>query len=154
MYPTCLTASRGSVSTGETWTTCGGLGVRSAGPPCTQKFTYNLPVCVLSHFSQIQFCDPMGCSPPGSSVHGILQAGILEWVAFPPSRGSSWPRDRTHISYISRIGRHILYHWSHLGRPHVTFSWPFISVVPQYPWFCNPDLTNPISWSTVVFTVG
>ena len=36
-------------------------------------------------------CDPMGCSPPGSSVHGILQASILEWVAMPSSRGSSWP---------------------------------------------------------------
>ena len=34
-------------------------------------------------------CDPMGCSPTGSSVHGILQARILEWVAFPFSRGSS-----------------------------------------------------------------
>ena len=43
-------------------------------------------------------CDPMDCSPPGSSVHGILQARILEWVAMPSSRGSSRPRDRTCIS--------------------------------------------------------
>ena len=43
-------------------------------------------------------CDPMDCSPPGSSVHGILQARILEWVAISFSRGSSRPRDRTHIS--------------------------------------------------------
>ena len=43
----------------------------------------------------------MGCSPPGSSVHEILQARILEWVAVPFSRGSSWPRDRTHISCIA-----------------------------------------------------
>ena len=40
-------------------------------------------------------CDPMDCSPPGSSVHGILQARTLEWVAFPFSHGSSRPRDRT-----------------------------------------------------------
>ena len=40
-------------------------------------------------------CDPMDCSPPGSFVHGILQARILEWVAMPSSRGSSQPRDRT-----------------------------------------------------------
>ena len=40
-------------------------------------------------------CDPMDCSPPGSSVHGILQARILEWVAIPFSRGSSWPRSPT-----------------------------------------------------------
>ena len=47
------------------------------------------------------------CSPPGSSVHGILQARILEWVAISFSRGSSWPRDRTCISYITCIGRRI-----------------------------------------------
>ena len=40
-------------------------------------------------------CDPLDCSPPGSSVHGILQARILEWVAMPSSRGSSQPRDGT-----------------------------------------------------------
>ena len=43
-------------------------------------------------------CNPMDCSPPGFSVHGILQARILEWVAVPSSRETSQPRDRTHIS--------------------------------------------------------
>ena len=43
-------------------------------------------------------CDPMDYSPPGSSVHGILQTRILEWVAIPSSRGSSWPRDRIWVS--------------------------------------------------------
>ena len=43
-------------------------------------------------------CDPMDCSPPGSSVHGILWARILQWVALPSSSRSSWPRDRTHVS--------------------------------------------------------
>ena len=47
-------------------------------------------------------CDPMDYSPPGSSVHGILQARILEWVAMPFSRGSS-PKDRTWVS--SNAGR-------------------------------------------------
>ena len=42
--------------------------------------------------------DPMDCSPPGTSVHGSLQARILEWVAMPSSRGSSQPRDQTQIS--------------------------------------------------------
>ena len=46
-------------------------------------------------------CDPMDCSPPGSSVHGILQARRLEWVAMPSSRGSSQPRDRTQVSRIA-----------------------------------------------------
>ena len=53
--------------------------------------------------------DPMNCSPPGSSVHGILQARILEWVALPSSRGSPQPRDQTCVSYVSRIGRQVLY---------------------------------------------
>ena len=46
-------------------------------------------------------CDSMDCSPPGSSVHGMLQAGILEWVAISFSRGSSQPRDRTQVSHIA-----------------------------------------------------
>ena len=45
-------------------------------------------------------CNPMDCSPPGSSTHGILQARTLEWVAMPSSRGSSRPRDQTEISHI------------------------------------------------------
>ena len=48
-------------------------------------------------------CDPVDCSPSGSSVHGILQARILVWVAMPSCRGSSRPRDQTHISCGSCI---------------------------------------------------
>ena len=46
-------------------------------------------------------CDPIDCSPPGSSVHGILQARTLEWIAIPFSRISSWPRNWTPVSYIA-----------------------------------------------------
>ena len=46
-------------------------------------------------------CDPMDCRPPSSSVHEILQAKILEWVAISFSRGSSWPRVQIQISYIT-----------------------------------------------------
>ena len=46
-------------------------------------------------------CDPMDCSPPGSSVHGLLQARILEWVAIPFSSGSSHPKDQTQVSHIA-----------------------------------------------------
>ena len=49
-------------------------------------------------------CDPMDCSPPGSSIHWILQARILEWVAISFSRGSSQPRDRTQVSRIAGVG--------------------------------------------------
>ena len=52
---------------------------------------------------------PMDCSPPGSTVHGMLQARILEWVAMLSSRGSSQPRDQTHMFYVSCTGRWVLY---------------------------------------------
>ena len=60
-------------------------------------------VCVLSCFSRVWLCDPMDCSPPGSSAHGILQARILEWAAMASSKGPSWPRGWTHISYVSCV---------------------------------------------------
>ena len=62
---------------------------------------------------------PLDCSIPGSSVHGILQARILEWVAMPSSRGSSQSRDRTFASYVSGTGRQVLYHQHPLGSPNI-----------------------------------
>ena len=56
---------------------------------------------VLVALSCLTLCGPMNCSPPGSSVHGIFQAGILEWIAIPFSSGSSWPRDWTRVSCIA-----------------------------------------------------
>ena len=61
------------------------------------KFCY-LKVKLLSH---VQLCDPMDCSLPGFSIHGIFQARVLEWVAISFSRGSSWPRDQTQVSCIA-----------------------------------------------------
>ena len=70
-------------------------------------------VCVCT--KSLQVCptlfDSMNCSPPDSFVHGILQAKILKLVAISFSRGFSWPRDQTHISWVSCIGRWILYHF-------------------------------------------
>ena len=95
---------------------------------CSQKGAMNvhllLPtpqkchVWVLSHVQL--FATPMDCRPPGSSVHGISQARVLEWVVIPFFRGSSQPQDQTHVSWI---GRQILYHWAtweahKLGRYH------------------------------------
>ena len=54
-------------------------------------------------------CGPMDCSRPGSSVHGILQARIVECIVMLSSRGSSPPRDGTHVSYISCIGRQVFF---------------------------------------------
>ena len=86
--------------------------------------------CLFSNFKSesevAQSCptlgDPRDCSPPGSSVHGIFQARILEWVAISFSRGSSWPRDRTQVS---RHCRQMLYLLSHQGSPLVTLSFAY-----------------------------
>ena len=58
-------------------------------------------VCGFSHLSTVQLCEPMHYSPLGSSVHGILQARILEWVAMPSSRASSRPGDQIQVSCIT-----------------------------------------------------
>ena len=60
----------------------------------------DLHVSVSCSVMSVALCDPMTHSPPGSSVHGILQTKIVEWVAIPSSRGSSWPRDWTQVSCI------------------------------------------------------
>ena len=59
------------------------------------------PVWVKVAQSRLTLCDPMDCSPPGSPVHGILQARILEWVAMPSSGGSSQPRHQTQVSCVA-----------------------------------------------------
>ena len=65
-----------------------------------------LCVCTVTQ-SCLTLCNPVDCSPPGSSIHGIFQAGILEQIPIFYSRGSSQPRDQTHVSCI---GKQILYH--------------------------------------------
>ena len=81
--------------------------------------TYELSACM--HAKSLQscptLCNPMDYSLPGSFVHGILQARILEWVAMPSSRGSSPLGDGTLVSYIPCVGRQVLYCQSHLGIP-------------------------------------
>ena len=67
-------------------------------PPIQNHST--ILMCVCAH-SYLTLCDPMDCSPPGSSVHGIFQAQILEWVAIFSSRGFSPSRDQTPVSHTS-----------------------------------------------------
>ena len=76
----------------------------------------------VHHAQLLQSCpilhDPMDGSLPGSSVHGVIQARILEWVAMPSSRGSSWPRDWTNVSCGSCIaGR--FFTTEPPGKPHI-----------------------------------
>ena len=84
---------------------------------------------MLCVFSVAKLCpifwNPMDCSLLGS-VHRISQARLVEWVAIS-SRGSSWPRGQTSISWVSGTGRWVLYHLSHLGSP-VQLQWLILSV--------------------------
>ena len=77
---------------------------------CTHLFTLSGLRCVhvLSCLRCVWLCNPMDCSPPGSSVRGILQARILEQVAMPSSRRSFQPRNQTCVSYVS---------WIKVGKP-------------------------------------
>ena len=79
---------------------------------CSQCLADCLPprrACSVTQLC-LTLCDPMYYSPPGSSVHGISQAKILEWVAISYSRRSSQSRDQTPVSCVSCIYRWILYH--------------------------------------------
>ena len=76
-----------------------------------------MSVCAKLLQSCLTLCDAMDCSPPGSFVHGVLQARRLKWVAIPFSKGSSQPRDWTCVPYVSRTGRWSLYHSCLLGSP-------------------------------------
>ena len=82
--------------------------------------------------SCLALCDPMDCRPPGSSVQGILQARILEWVALPSSRGSSRPRGRSWVSCTANrfftiwATRETLMSWSYSPSPQSAFSWGHI----------------------------
>ena len=87
-----------------------------------RNFNYLKHMLAKSHQACLTLCDCIDWSPPGSFVHEILQARILEWVACPPSRGSSGPRDPTRISYDSFIDKQILYHYCHLGSPKMKMS--------------------------------
>ena len=99
-------------------------------------------VCSISQ-SCSTVCSPSDCGPPGSSAHGIFQASILEWVSISYSRGSSQPRDRTHISFVSCIGRQILYPLCHVGS--IVHGLPIV----QSP----PTLCNTMDYSTPGFLV-
>ena len=89
--------------------------------------------------------DPVDVSLPGSSVHGIPQARILTWVAIPFSRGSSQPRDRTHLSYVSKTGWQVLY--LPLVPPGNAPGGPYYSVINPRPMEL-PDnlLLLPVNW--------
>ena len=85
-------------------------------------------------------CNPMDCCPRGFSVHGILQAIILEWVAISFSRGSSQSRDRTWV-YVSCIGLQVLYHLCYLGSPIYEYNHQYMLYDVWFLWFNVVSLT-------------
>ena len=92
------------------------------GQWCTYVHAKSLQLCLT-------ICNPENCSPPGSSVHGILQTRVMEWVAMPSSRGSSWCRNQTRVS--------CLLHWQAGSLPLVFFLKPWFimflsSLVPTW----------------------
>ena len=118
------------------------------GPSCCRvghdwvTFTYTWVSEWVSEVAQWcpTLCNPADCSPQGSSLHGILQAWILEWVAISFSRGSSWLRDRTQVSYI--IGRRfnlwatreaLTYTYLHIiPTPHSYVASPIIKILTPF----------------------
>ena len=97
-------------------------------------------VCECMHAQlYLILCDPMDCSPPGSTVRGIFQARILEWVAISFSRGPSQSSDQTQVSCISCIGRQILYHcttWEVLS----FFKWKTVIIIVTLLYYCEDDV--------------
>ena len=108
----------------------------------TNLYHNSLPICfmhlhVLSHFSRVWLCNPKECSLPDSSVHGILQTRIMQWLDMLSSRGSSLLRDGTHISCLSR---QILYCWATREVPicsvsviELGFLWQKLCCLSQQP---------------------
>ena len=95
----------------------------------------------VKSLSRVRLCDSMDCSPPGSSVHGIFQARVLEWVAISFSRGSSWTKDQTQIPCI--LGRRF-YHLSLQGSPVCIGTAPIYISIHSVQWFPFPHTLTSI----------
>ena len=113
-------------------------------------------VCVCVTQSCLTLCNPMFCSPPSPSLHGVLQARILEWVAISFSRGSSWPRDQT---WISRIAGRFFIIWATREAlslspflPH-TLVFRFFSIIGYYRVLYTVPCENLImKWTQASYT--
>ena len=101
--------------------------VVSANPTSVWSYAF---VCVCAQLGPTLH-DPMHCSPPGSSVHGVSQARILEWVAMLSSRGSSRPRDQT---FLSCTGRHDSLPLAPPGKPS-----PTVFTIEKHPLISEPS---------------
>ena len=96
----------------------------------------NMFLCQCMHAQSLQSCltlwDPMDCNLPCSSVHGILQSKMLEWIAMPSSRGSSWHRNQTCGCCISFIAGGFFTHWATWESPLCQYPTVLFTVILQY----------------------
>ena len=115
---------------------------------CAQSLSQSCP----------NLCYPMVYSPPGSCVHGILQARILEWIAMPCSRGSSQSKDQTHVSLVQPLSRvrHFVTPWTaaHQASPSITNSQSLLKLMSielvmssKHLILCHPLQSFPASGS-------
>ena len=93
-------ASSGGSSQSRDWT-WGSYVCCTGSRLFTTSASWEALLCVSVTLLCPTLCNPMACGLLGSSVHGILQPRILEWIAMPFSRGSFWPRDRTQVCYTA-----------------------------------------------------
>ena len=99
-----------------------------------------------------EFPIPMDLSSPQASVHGIFQARIVEWVDMPSSKESSSPRDWTCISYVSCIGRCIVYHRLHLGSPPLHIYSSSNKQTPSLQRWCTCPFSPVVLWALAHMT--
>ena len=119
-------------------------------------FTQMYAVCMSIHINFVDIevlvarsnlCNPMDCSPPGSSVHGIPQARILEWVATSSFRGSSRSRDWTWVSCTAG--------WFITIKPHsfkILFS-KILNILWLFSFIANVGITNQVKYTSQVFFI-
>ena len=109
-------------------------------------FTAKSSPTIWAQLLSLTLCSPMDCHPPSSSAHGVFQAKILEWGVISYPRGSSRPRDWTHVSCISCTGRQVPHHWatrealtspSELLRSTSDAIWPVLYTRPHHPHSCH-----------------
>ena len=102
-------------------------------------------------------CNPMDCSPSGSSVHGIFQARILEGIALPSSRESSWPRDCTHV-FCSPALQADSSSTEPLGKPWISHRYTYVpshmNLLPPPPLFHPSKLLQSPSLSSLSYTAN
>ena len=128
---------------------CAMLGLLQVHSKVNQAHTHTRSLAKWPH-SCPALRDPMDCSPSGSSVPGILQVRILEWVAMASSRGSSWPRDPIHVSctcsqilhcWATREASHRWCYWASLIREKKDITLISITKYHIFP-YCTSQVSN------------